>query len=44
MAQPEFKYNSEWTEDYDAYLLHRDKIVKQIIEYMENYEDFLAQY
>ena len=35
----EFKYNSEWTEDYDAYYL-RDKIVKQIIEYMEIMKTF----
>ena len=42
MALPEFKYSSEWTEDYDSYMYHRDKIVAQIIEYMENYEDFLV--
>jgi hypothetical protein len=41
MALPVFKYDSEWTEDYDAYLHNRDKVVAQIIEYMENYEDFL---
>ena len=41
MALPEFKYNSEWTEDYDAYMQNRDKVVEQIVEYMENYEDFL---
>jgi hypothetical protein len=36
-----FKYPSEWTEDYDAYLHNRGKVVAQIIEYMENYNDFL---
>ena len=36
-----FKYPSEWTEDYDAYLHNRDKVVAQIVEYMENYDDFL---
>jgi len=41
MALPEFKYSSLWTQDYDAYMQNREKIVKQIIEYMENYEDFL---
>ena len=41
MALPEFKYESKWTEDYDSYLEHRDKVVAQIVEYMENYEDFL---
>ena len=41
MALPEFKYDSKWTEDYDAYLHSKDKVVAQIVEYMENYEDFL---
>ena len=41
MALPEFKYDSKWTEDYDAYLHNKDKVVAQIVEYMENYEDFL---
>jgi hypothetical protein len=40
MALPEFKYPSEWTENYDAYLHHRDKVVAQIVNYMENYNDF----
>ena len=39
MALPEFKYPSEWTENYDAYLHHRDKVVAQIVNYMENYDD-----
>ena len=39
MALPEFLYPSEWTENYDAYLHHRDKVVAQIINYMENYDD-----
>ena len=41
MALPEFKYNSDWTIDYDSYMQNRDKVVKQIVEYMENYKDFL---
>ena len=36
-----FKYPSEWTENYDAYLHHKDKIVAQIVNYMENYDDLL---
>ena len=39
MALPEFKYPSAWTEDYDAYLHNRDKVVAQIVNYMENYDD-----
>jgi len=42
MALPEFKYQSEWTEDYDAYTDNKDKVIAQIVEYMENYDDFLV--
>ena len=42
MALPEFKYPSAWTEDYDAYLHNKDKVIAQIINYMENYEDLLV--
>ena len=41
MALPEFKYPSEWSLDYDSYMDNRTKVVKQVEEYMENYEDFL---
>jgi hypothetical protein len=41
MALPEFKYDSKWTEDYDCYLHHKDKVIAQIVEYMENYYSFL---
>jgi hypothetical protein len=39
MALPEFLYPSEWTENYDTYLHHRDKVVAQIVNYMENFDD-----
>jgi len=39
MALPEFKYPSEWTENFDAYLHNRDKVVAQIVNYMENFTD-----
>lgn len=42
MALPEFKYPSEWTTDFYAYKDNRSKVVAQIVEYMENYEDFLV--
>jgi glycosyltransferase involved in cell wall biosynthesis len=42
MALPEFKYPSEWTENFDTYLHNRDKVVAQIVNYMENYEDLLV--
>ena len=40
MAVPEFLYPSEWTEDFDLYLHHKDKVISRIVEYMENYDDF----
>jgi hypothetical protein len=40
MAVPEFLYPSVWTEDFDAYLHHKDKVIARIVEYMENYDDF----
>src|SRR6056300_1635101 len=42
MALPEFKYPSVWTEDYSAYTDNKDKVIAQIVEYMENYDDFLV--
>ena len=41
MALPEFKYPSDWTEDYDSYMQNREKVTKQLVEYIENYEDVL---
>ena len=40
MALPEFKYPSEWTKDFHTYRNNRDKVVAQIVEYMEHYDDF----
>ena len=42
MALPEFKYPSEWTTSFENYRFHKAKVVKQIVEYMENYNDFLV--
>ena len=42
MAVPEFKYPSVWTEDYSSYRTHRNELVAQVREYMENYDDFLV--
>ena len=42
MALPEFKYPSEWTTSFENYRFHKAKVVKQIVEYMENYDDFLV--
>ena len=42
MALPEFKYPSAWTEDFTSYRLYRDKVVAQVREYMEHYDDFMV--
>ncbi len=42
MALPEFKYPSDWTIDFNSYRNNRVKVVSQIIEYMEHYDDFLV--
>ena len=42
MALPEFKYPSEWTTSFENYRFHKAKVIKQIVEYMENYDDFLV--
>ena len=41
MALSEFKYPSAWTEDYSAYVQHRGDVMNKIVDYMENYEDYL---
>ena len=43
MAMEDFKYPSEWTESFEAYKIHREKVVAQIVNYMENYEKFLPR-
>jgi hypothetical protein len=42
MALPEFKYDSAWTEDFSSYRSNRGKVVAQIVEYMDHYDDFLV--
>jgi len=41
MALPEFKYPSAWTEDYHAYTKYRGELMKKVVDYMDNYEDYL---
>jgi len=43
MALDEFKYPNVWTESFSAYNTHREKIVHQIIQYIENYEKYLPR-
>jgi len=35
-----FSYPSEWTESFDAYKEHKDKIIERIHNYMKNYETY----
>ena len=41
MALPEFKYPSEWTENYSSYVKYRGELMKKIVDYMDNYQDYL---
>jgi hypothetical protein len=41
MSEWEFAYPSEWTESYDKYLQHKDKIVAKIHNHMVNYTTLL---
>lgn len=41
MAIDEFKYPSEWTESFESYKKHKDKVVAKVIDYMENYKKHL---
>ena len=43
MALNEFKYPSIWTESFRSYNTHREKVVHQIVQYMENYEKYLPR-
>jgi glycosyltransferase involved in cell wall biosynthesis len=43
MALDEFKYPSEWTESFESYKKHRHLVVARIVEYMENYKQFLPR-
>jgi len=41
MSLDEFKYPSEWTESFESYKIHKKEICHKIIQYIENYENFL---
>jgi glycosyltransferase involved in cell wall biosynthesis len=43
MSLEDFKYPSEWTQDWNSYLTHRGALVDRIIHYMENYESYLPR-
>jgi len=42
MALPEFKYPSDWTEDYSSYRKYRGNVTAKIVDYMENYDDYIV--
>jgi len=43
MALDDFKYPSEWTESFNSYKTHREKVVSKVIDYMENYKSYLPR-
>jgi hypothetical protein len=42
MYNPDFKYPSEWTLDWNSYLLNRDKLIERIHNMMEHQEDTIG--
>lgn len=40
MYDDEFKYPSEWTESWDSYTQHKDKVIEKIKNYMENHKSY----
>ena len=42
MYPEEFKYPSEWTINYNSYKANRKEVCEHIIDYMENYENYLV--
>jgi hypothetical protein len=42
MALDEFKYPSEWTISFNNYKKHKKQVMDKIVDYMENYEDYLV--
>lgn len=42
MYLEEFKYPSEWTEDYSSYLIHKSEIIARIVDQMTNYATYEA--
>jgi hypothetical protein len=43
MALDDFKYPSEWTLDFNNYRIYREKIIAQIILYMNNHKQYLPR-
>ena len=41
MAVDKFKYPSVWTESFDSYLEHKQEVIDAIVNYMENYNDYV---
>ena len=41
MYSDDFKYPSKWTDDQSDYVKHRGELATKIIDYMENYDDYL---
>jgi len=43
MYYENFKYPSEWTENWDAYTAHRQELCMKIVQYMTFYDKFLPK-
>ena len=40
MAFDSFRYPSEWTENFDAYLANREAVKEHLVDYVENYDAY----
>jgi hypothetical protein len=43
MYLDEFKYPDIWTESFESYQAHRPELCAKIVQYMENYENFIPK-
>jgi glycosyltransferase involved in cell wall biosynthesis len=43
MALDAFKYPADWTLNFNTYRIYREKVVHQIVNYMENYDSYLLR-
>ena len=43
MYDDAFKYPSEWTESWDNYIMHKDKLIAVIKNYIENYNNLIPK-
>lgn len=43
MAVEDFKYPSRWTENFESYKKYKEEVKQQLVDYIENYEEYLVK-